>query len=511
MVGKFWPHFYHASIRFPWTPVTAVSKLFMGDLFHFRYPHTYRQEDIERNTRIRAGVGNGMIGIKYYPIDMYEFRYGRSTQELEDAIGAGRLLNDIVFWHTAGLVESWSKDRTTIDRKNQTIMGPTGKTVAYDILVDGSARERPNLPPITIHDKSGHKHDYCYQYRDSYLGVVPKRLKNIFFLGYTRPTTGGAANIVEMQGLLVHRLLTQPTFKQDIYNSLEERLQKYNDFYYPRQSTTTPTDHLVFYGLYTQEIAECMGIHRPVWKNAWSWNPRDLFLNLRFEVLTPNNAFKYRLSGEHKIPGAQEMAWSIFEYLEHFALMTYSFVCLVSDMLLGYQCFFMIFLRYAWQPWIEHSVGRGENWYQPFAMLFQRCARQPWMEHYVGGDEKASIEDDAMVVNFMSVTVLLLLCTKLWYDNLGTVFLQVLSMPVLLVGLRAHCQPLFMCYVAWKGEWYWCPAMFCSQILINVLSRQFFAFPFNGRYVFGDCKYKHKYRGFYEKYKEAYMKVKKIK
>ena len=44
--------------------------------------------------------------------------------------------------------------------------------------------------------------------------------------------------------------------------------------------------------------------------------------------------------------------------------------------------------------------------------------------------------------------------------------------------------------------------MFCSQILINVLSRQFFAFPFNGRYVFGDCKYKHKYRGFYEKYKE---------
>lgn len=482
MIGKFFPHFYSASIGFPWTQHTWLSKLFMGDMFHFKFPQTYRKQDIELNAQARAGVGNGMIGIKYYPIDMYQSRYGRTQKELEESIAAGRLLNDIVFWHTQGLVESWSKDRTTIDRINKTIMGPCGQMVAYDVLIEGSAREQPNLPPITIvhGEYEDRKHEYCYKYRESFLGVVPKRLANIFFIGYTRPTTGGAATIVEMQGLFVHKLLTQPDFKCKLYNSLEDRINRYNNYYYPRQSKITPTDHLVFYGLFTQEIAECMGIDRPVWGGDFSWSKLSQVLtNVQFEMLTPNNAYKYRMMGEYKVQGASHMARSIFEHLENFSLMKFSAICLASDMVLGWQCCLMLFFRYAKLPLTEYLVYGAE------------------------------VTDG--LVSALCVTFLLLLGAKAWYDNLATVFLQTLSMPILLVGLRAHFQPLFMMYILWKGEWYWCPSFFSIQIVINFLARQFFAFPYNGRYVFGDCKYKHKYQRFYGDYRRSYLKVKKMR
>jgi len=480
-LGKYFPHFYSASIRFPWTERNSISNLFMGDLFHFKYPHTYRKEDIEANTKAHAGVGNRMLGIKYYPIDMYQFRYGRTEGELERSIQAGRLLNDIVFWHTEKLVESWSKDGTTIDRENKTIMGPNGEIVSYDILIEGSANEQPNLPPITIHgDFQSSKHQYSYKYRDSYLGVVPKRLKNIFFIGYTRPTTGGAATIVEMQGLMVHKLLTQPDFKQEIYSSLDQRIEQYNNFYYPSQNKTTPTDHLVFYGLLTEEIAECMGIHRPIWNSVRSGSWGELGANVQFELFTPNNPYKYRMTGEYKVTGAREMARRIFDYLEQFSLMKYSSICLTSDMVLGYQCCLMFFLRFGTRPLIEYVMSGGAT----------------------GGTDE--------LVLVLCTAALMLLCAKTWYDNLPTVFLEVLSMPILLVGFRAHFQPLFMLFIAVRGSWYWCPGFFCLQIVINFLARQFFAFPYNGRYVFGDCKYKHKYHGFYEEYKKLYLKVKKM-
>ena len=51
----------------------------------------------------------------------------------------GTLLNDVIFWHTEGLVQTWSKDRATIDEENKTVHCD-GRTVAYDVQRTGGRR-----------------------------------------------------------------------------------------------------------------------------------------------------------------------------------------------------------------------------------------------------------------------------------------------------------------------------------------------------------------------------------
>ena len=135
-----------------------------------------------------------MIGIKFHSIDMYQLRYANKDgpKTLEENVRDGHLLNDIQFFINEGLVESWKRNQTTIDRENKTISFRDGKdgsirTVPYDYIVDGG-RETPNLPPITYFNEDGLGHAYQYNYRESLFGVVPSRLnKNVFFLGFSRP------------------------------------------------------------------------------------------------------------------------------------------------------------------------------------------------------------------------------------------------------------------------------------------------------------------------------------
>ena len=54
------------------------------------------------------------------------------------------------------------------------------------------------------------------------MGVIPKELRNVYFLGYTRPMTGGLNNIVEMQCLFTHKLIADPAFHCKIHQNLEE-------------------------------------------------------------------------------------------------------------------------------------------------------------------------------------------------------------------------------------------------------------------------------------------------
>src|SRR5262249_16836208 len=157
-------------------------------------------------------------------------------------IAKGYLLNDICFFVDKGLVELWPKQKATLDREAKTIeLG--GKVAHYDVIIDGD-REEPNLPPITIGDS---RRPYSYPYRENYLGVVPKEMHNVFLLGYTRPTTGGLSNIVEMQCLLAHKLITDPVFNRDMYGDIDRRIQKYNK-YFCATPAAEKTDNLVYYG-----------------------------------------------------------------------------------------------------------------------------------------------------------------------------------------------------------------------------------------------------------------------
>lgn len=228
---------------------------------------------------------SGAVAIKYWPIDEYSRKFGSN---LAEAIERGYLLNDVSMWLHTGRVIVAPKD-TPVDFEKQTITY-AGTERHFDRYVKGDV-ETPRLPPILIEGTT----PYEYVYRDNFMGVIPKALRNIYMLGFTRPYTGGLANIVEMQGLLVHKLVTQPEFHGRIHRNLSERITSYNEHYYGK-SSARPFDHLVYYGFYTDDVARLIGI---------DLKPEDCksIQDLMFYYAFPNNTFKYRLSGEYKVDG----------------------------------------------------------------------------------------------------------------------------------------------------------------------------------------------------------------
>ncbi|NKB25284.1 MAG: hypothetical protein GKR87_13090 [Kiritimatiellae bacterium] len=163
------------------------------------------------------GIFNSLIAIKYWPIEKYaeEFR-----DDLEGSIKKGYVLNDIAYFMDKKLVEFYRSNEVTIDDKNR-VVKTKKKSIKYDLIVTGDA-EKPRISKLLIKN-SGSETEFEYRYRNNYFGVVPKELSNVFFLGYTRPSTGGLANITEMQSLFIHKLLTDDTFKARTCTHLETR------------------------------------------------------------------------------------------------------------------------------------------------------------------------------------------------------------------------------------------------------------------------------------------------
>ena len=69
--------------------------------------------------------------------------------------------------------------------------------------------------------------------RNNFMGVIPKELRNVYFIGFMRPTTGGLNNITEMQCLFTHKMITDRRFNDEMYRTVENRIEKYNKHYYP--------------------------------------------------------------------------------------------------------------------------------------------------------------------------------------------------------------------------------------------------------------------------------------
>ena len=247
-------------------------------------------------------VPNGIIVIKYWPIDAYQQLFDNDS--LKPSIGQGYLLNDIAFFLEQGLVELWPKRQTVIDRAQRTIEW-NGKIVQCDHIIDADY-ETPNLPAITEHRAGAPPRKYEYVYRNSFMGVIPKELRNVYFLGYTRPMTGGLNNIVEMQCLFTHKLIADPAFHREIHQNLEDRIERYNSKYYYIVDPRGHTDHLVSYGFYADDIARLMRI-----------NPRLSECRSIRDVVTyflfPNIPYKYRQSGPYAVPGVKEMVRKVYD------------------------------------------------------------------------------------------------------------------------------------------------------------------------------------------------------
>lgn len=259
-----------------------------------------------------GALPNGLLTIKYWPIDHYQREFG---DDLEKSIEQGYLLNDIAMWMHTGKVVVVPPD-TPIDIENKSIRY-AGVEKPFDRYIKGDT-ERPRLPAIV--DAQGKTYEYSY--RSTFMGVVPRELDNVYFLGYTRPFTGGQANIAEMQSLLIHKLATQDEFHRRIHANLDECIDAYNRYYYgdcpPRR-----VDHIVVYGQYTDDIARIIGIdHKP--------QDCESLEDLIFYYVFPNNAFKYRARGEYSVSGVDELIEKVKKNLD--LSMFFGFLLKVNSM-----------------------------------------------------------------------------------------------------------------------------------------------------------------------------------
>ena len=267
---------------------------------YFRYPHMRRAVD-PRYFLCPSPVPNGSIVIKYWPIDAFRELFDNAS--LKQSIKDGYLLNDLAYFLQQGLIEAWPKAETAIDREEQTIRW-RNDVVKYDYIIDGDY-ETPNLPDIVIHHDDGATEKYEYVCRDCFLGIVPKDLRNVYFIGYVRPITGGLNSITEMQCLFTHKMITDSGFRENIYQNITQRIRKY-DRYYRLSKSAGPTDHLVSYGFYNDDVATAMKINSTVLDCR---SLKDLIIHYIF----PNTPFKYRQDGPYKVEGVEEMVDRIYK------------------------------------------------------------------------------------------------------------------------------------------------------------------------------------------------------
>jgi hypothetical protein len=303
------------------------------DHFYVKHPLAVRLliPKISLRNIPQSPVPNGVIAIKYWPIESYQRLFDNDM--LRQSIKDGYLLNDIAFFLEQGLVELWPGKETTIDRE-RSIARWNNKTVTYNCIVEPD-HEVPNMPDIVIGGYEAGRHKFQYVYRRNFMGIVPKDLSNIYFIGFTRPTSGGLNNIIEMQGLFTHKMISDREFHRDIYDNIEQRIRKYNN-YYNLLNTNGLVDHLVYYGFYTDEIARLMKI-APRLSECRSI--KDLIIHYIF----PNAAYKYRQSGPYKVDGVREMVHQIYKDHNGFSavtrhLLTYSLLQLTAyaSLAIGY-------------------------------------------------------------------------------------------------------------------------------------------------------------------------------
>ena len=270
------------------------AKLFDRNSLGVRHPKSIRpHESLRTFFEARAPIENGHIAIKYWPIDVYKLY---CDETLEQKISDGYLINDLPFFLEHGHVKLWDKAVAAIDREAMTLT-EGGETAEFDEIIDGD-QEVPNIPEIRLCGDGASEH-FIYKTRQQFLGVVSPRLRNIYTIGFTRPFTGGLNNISEMQCLLVHRMISDPEFRNGINANIEQRIATYNANYYAKRPESK-TDHLVWYGTYTDEVARLLGI-RPRRSDTPGLK------GLMKYYMYPNNVFRFRETGRYAVDGVGEL------------------------------------------------------------------------------------------------------------------------------------------------------------------------------------------------------------
>lgn len=256
-----------------------------------------------------GSIPNNYMFIKYWPLDTY---YEEHHRHLEASIKDGYLVNDLPFFINEGLVHQFPKRKTDIDREKKEITYKS-KTIAYDYIIDGGPES--SRAPRIIQASTGT--EFTLVYKELYMGVLPQKLNNIYFMGLSRPMSGGVANLNEMQSIFIHTMISEPHVRSTIMATISDRIQQYNRRYY-KCYAPNKADHHVYSGTYNEEVARILGINHRL---SDCRSLRDLNHYFFF----PNNTFKYRLQGKYKIDSVQKLIeFSNNEY-DSYSLVKYFF------------------------------------------------------------------------------------------------------------------------------------------------------------------------------------------
>ena len=347
---------------------------------------------------------SGYVFIKHWPIDLY---YQKFSGDLKKSISQGFKLNDLPFFINEGLVKILKKQYFKIDKNRKQLASDT-EIINYDYIVEGGA-ERPSLDDIEIIKDNGNTYEYVY--RDSYLGILPNGLHNIYIMGTSRPNTGGIGNVTEMQSLFVHKIITNEKFKKEIIKNLEQKKLEYAKKYFPGDKPL-PLDHLVYYGFYNEEIARDIG-------KSYQYGWGDLIKSFSFILgklkffsffLLPNNCFMYRLSGDYKIPFASRI-------IKNF-ISSYNFSD-INGLIATYFFYRFIYLYITIQCLFTGLI----NWQIAGALI---CVQFLFSRFFLLFFEKA------LVIKFATSFAWALLCLFLPVSvNLALVLADLLSVPLL--------------------------------------------------------------------------------
>ncbi len=337
---------YQKAVLYPW-----LAKIVDRNSMAVRQPVANRpRHDLRTIFKAKAPIENGHIAIKYWPIDSYKVFCG---DNLDEEIGKGLLINDLPFFVEHGFVELWDKDKSQVDRSAMTL-SEGGRSVAFDLVIDGD-HEEPAIPAIH-YEQDGESRTFKYQHRDTFLGVVPPELSNIYTVGFTRPMTGGLNNITEMQSLLVHRMIDDAPYRERINGNLHERIDRYNKTFYVDRPAK-PTDHLVWYGIYTDEVAKTLEI-RPSIRDA-----RSVYDVIKYYFF-PNNAYYFREKGRYKVEGVDKLIREISRHNRDYRVL--------MMLLLRYPAFELVALgtiALAPIPWWSKIILAVIHYRLPFTSL----------------------------------------------------------------------------------------------------------------------------------------------
>lgn len=302
-------------------PLVPSSKIqpciYVPHFFHSWVLHLWRlvfRSKVMPNIHWYDGqADNEQLAVKYWSVDAYQKLY--DIPKYGDFMRKSNVfLNDALFLKEMGIVKIIRyEDVEEIDGK--TYVNHDGERHSIDrVFTSGRAKQ----PQSMLYSASGEH--VLYEHSENLFGLWNPETPNVYHLGTTRPITGAFGSMAELQGMFVTRMITEPTFKEEIQ----------------RTAATQLADHKA-QGHFNSTFSMYSGMQCTMIGDAIGCQPSMRKLFSKFDLLRapfctpfmwyygPCNALRYRIEGPFAVEGAGEAYVETSRYLLFFFLPGYMF------------------------------------------------------------------------------------------------------------------------------------------------------------------------------------------